>query len=133
MNVEPHFIPGAIYRFARTDLLRYYRAASTRSGTEFLYPISVDGARIADRRDDGRPYVILYFMTKWGKLAACGYWLNPREAFDKAYVTDATPDDLELIARDLSELPAVDEQLDDILNRDDIELDMEVWGELLAQ
>ena len=42
-------IDGAIYRFNRTDNLRYYRAAQTSAGTEFLYPIQVSGTRIADR------------------------------------------------------------------------------------
>jgi len=133
MNLEPStFIPNAIYRFTRTDELQYYRAATTKVGTEFLYPISVDGSRVASIASDGRTYVLLYFMTKWKKLAAAGYWLNPRKAFDAAYVTDATADDLELVAHDLAELVAVDAELDDVLNRDEIELDMEIWGELLA-
>ncbi|MEM7130186.1 MAG: hypothetical protein AAF702_27900 [Chloroflexota bacterium] len=130
MNTE--LIIGAIYRFTRTSELRYYRAACTQSGAEFLYPISVDGSRMAGTHGNGRPYVLLYFMTKWGKLAAGGYWLNPKKAFDKVYVTDATLDDLELIAHDLAELAVVHDELDDILNRDEIELDMEIWGELLA-
>lgn len=124
-------IPDAIYRFARTNELRYYRAACTQTGTEFLYPISIDGSRIAGTHSSGRSYVILYFVTKWGKLAAGGYWLNPKKAFDKLYVTDATPDDLELVTLELVDLPDVDAQLDDILNRDEIELDMEIWGGLL--
>ena len=125
------FVEGAIYRFNRTDQLRYYRAARTRSGIEFLYPINVRGTRIADQHASGRRYVILYFVTKWGKLAASGYWLDPKQAFEQAYVTDATQHDLELVTHDLEELPAVDAQLDNILNRFDIELDMEVWGSLL--
>jgi len=134
---------GAIYRFTRTDQLRYYRAARTSgrqasegiasTGTEFLYPIQVSGTRIADVSANGRRYVLLYFMTKWGKLAAAGYWLDPRQAFEKAYVTDATYDDLELVAHDLEELSERDEELDDILNRSAIELDMEVWGEFVNQ
>lgn len=131
--MDPSFIPNAIYRFTRTERLEYYRAAVTKSGYEFLYPISVDGSRAASTASDGRDYVLLYFMTKWQKLAAAGYWLNPRKAFDAAYVTDATAADLELVAHDLAELAEVDEQLDDIFNRDEIELDLEIWGELLAQ
>lgn len=127
------FTPNAIYRFTRTDELRYYRAAVTQIGTEFLYPISVSGSRIANTSDNGRPYVLLYFMTKWEKLAAVGYWLEPKQAFEKAYVTDATFEDLELVARDLTELAEVDTHLDNILNRDEIELDMEIWGELLEE
>lgn len=130
--MECSFIINAIYRFTRTDELQYYQAARTKIGTEFLYPISVDGSRVASTHTDGRSYVLLYFMTKWGKLAAAGYWLDPRRAFDAAYVTDATIEDLELVAHDLAELVAVDQQLDDILNRDEIELDMEIWGGLLA-
>lgn len=126
------FTEHAIYRFTRTNELRYYRAAVTGIGTEFLYPISVSGSRIASTHKNGRPYVLLYFMTKWGKLAAVGYWLEPKKAFEKAYVTDATPADLELVAHDLDELPDVDAHLDNILNRDEIELDMEIWGDLLG-
>ena len=125
------FTEGAIYRFNRTNQLRYYRAARTQSDMEFLYPISVNGSRIADQKDNGRPYVILYFMTKWGKLAASGYWLDPKEAFEKAYVTDATEDDLELVAYSLDELVEADVRLDDVLNRHEIEVDMEVWGSIL--
>ncbi len=66
----------AIYRFNRSSELRYYRAAYTSAGVAFLYPISVGGSRIADQHPDGRRYVILYFMTKWGKFAAAGYWLR---------------------------------------------------------
>ncbi|MCC9077491.1 hypothetical protein FKZ61_015425 [Litorilinea aerophila] len=123
--------PGAIYRFKRTNELRYYRAARTPSGVDFLYPISVNGSRIADRHPSGRRYVLLYFMTRWGKFAVGGYWLDPRKMFERAYVTDATPQDLELVTEDLADLPAVDAELDNILNRADIELDMEVWGSLL--
>jgi hypothetical protein len=126
-------IPGAIYRFNRTDNLRYYRAAQTQAGVAFLYPISLDGSRIASEDKSGRRYVILYFMTRWQKLAASGYWLDPKEAFDQAYVTDATVEDLDLVATDLERLPLVDDQLDNILNRLDIELDMEIWGSLLEQ
>lgn len=124
-------IEGAIYRFTRTDELAYYQAARTKTGIEFLFPIRTTGTRIAKTHPSGRQYVILYFMTRWGKLAAGGYWLNPRQGFEKAYVTDATESDLELVANNLDELPEVDKELDDILNRDEIELDMEVWGNLL--
>ena len=91
-------IPKAIYRFARTSKIRYFRAERTRSGIEFLYPISVSGSRIVDTSNSGRDYVILYLLTKWGRLAAGGYWLNPRKIFEKAYVTDATLSDLILVA-----------------------------------
>ena len=57
-NVLHH---GAIYRFNRTNQLRYYQAACTRSGIEFLYPIQVSGTRIAEESTQGRRYVILYF------------------------------------------------------------------------
>jgi hypothetical protein len=126
-------VDGAIYRFIRTDELRYYRAARTRSGVEFLYPIRVSGTRIAGRHENGRRYVILYFMTKWGKLAAGGYWLDPKQGFDKAYVTDATEADLHMVAHDLDELSLVYKGLEDILNRSDIELDLDVWGSLLQE
>ena len=126
-------IEGAIYRFTRTDELRYYRAARTKAGMDFLYPIQVNGTRLAGTHKNGRRYVLLYFMTKWGKLAASGYWLDPKQGFAKAYVTDATEDDLELVADDLEELSQVDPDLDNILNRTSIELDMDVWGALLAE
>ncbi|MEZ4832063.1 MAG: hypothetical protein R2873_08700 [Caldilineaceae bacterium] len=122
---------GAIYRFARTDNLRYYRAARTQAGVDFLYPIHVSGTRIADQHKSGRRYVILYFMTKWHKLAAVGYWLDPKQAFEQAYVTDATEDDLELVTEDIEELPHLDAELDNILNRHEIAVDVEVWGVLL--
>ncbi len=126
-------IPGAIYRFNRTQRLRYYRAARTQADVDFLYPISLDGARIADEHPSGRRYVLIYFMTQWGKLAASGYWLDPKQAFEKAYVTDATLDDLDMVALDLADLPQAADQLDNILNRHEIELDMEVWGGLLQE
>lgn len=126
-------ITNAIYRFIRSKELRYYRAARTRTGTEFLYPIHVEGTRLADEHPSGRRYVVLYFMTKWGKFAAAGYWLDPKRAFTQAYVTDATVADLELVAEELAELPHAAAQLDNILKRDEIELDMEVWGELLEE
>lgn len=126
-------IEGAIYRFTRTDELRYYRAARTKAGLDFLYPIQVNGTRLAGTHKNGRRYVLLYFMTKWGKLAASGYWLDPKQGFAKAYVTDATEDDLELVADDLEELSQVDPALDNILNRTSIELDMDVWGALLNE
>jgi hypothetical protein len=75
--------------------------------------------------------VYLYFMTKWDKLAAGGYWLDPRQGFTKAYVTDATEADLEMVASGLEELAEIDAHLDDILNRDEVELDLEGWGSLL--
>lgn len=125
--------PDAIYRFNRTRKIRYYRAARTRSGLDFLYPISVDGSRVAERSKAGREYVILYVLTRWGKLGAGGYWLNPRQMFEKIYVTDATLDDLVLVADDLSDLPDAHLLLDDILNRQQVELDMEVWGAALNE
>mgnify|MGYP000253434516 CR=1 FL=1 len=121
-------IEGAIYRFNRTDELRYYRAARTQAGMDFLYPIQVNGTRLAATHKNGRRYVLLYFMTEWGKLAATGYWLDPKQGFAKVYVTDATEEDLELITEDLDELAEIDTALDDVLNRASIELDMEVWG-----
>lgn len=124
-------IPGAIYRFIRTSELRYYRAEQTPSGVDFLYPIGVGGSRIADRHKDGRRYVLLYLMTRWGRFATAGYWLDPRQAFKKAYVTDATLEDLMLVTHDVSDLAVQHEQLEDILNRDEVDLDMEVWGSLL--
>ncbi len=124
-------IPKAVYRFARTSNIRYYRAERTRSGIEFLYPISVNGSRIVDTSRGGRDYVVLYLLTKWGKLAAGGYWLNPRKIFEKAYVTDATPSDLVLVAEKLEDLPDAHLLLDDVLNRAEVEVDMEVWGSAL--
>ena len=112
--------------------LRYYQAARTRSGIEFLFPIHVSGTRIASQHPNGRRYVIVYFMTQWGRLAASGYWLDPKQGFGKVYVTDVTVDDLEMVAEDLEELSQVDPDLDNILNRTSIELDMEVWSTLLA-
>lgn len=124
-------IPKAVYRFSRTSNIRYFRAERTRSGIEFLYPISINGSRIVDTSRGGRDYVILYLLTKWGRLAAGGYWLNPRKIFEKAYVTDATPEDLELVAERIEDLPDAHIQLDDVLNRADVEVDMEVWGNAL--
>lgn len=72
-------------------------------------------------------------MTQWGKLAASDYWLDPKKGFEKVYVTDATEEDLELITEDLEELAEIDSALDDVLNRSSIEVDMEVWGTLLAE
>lgn len=128
---QQSLIPDAIYRFNRNKNLRYYRACRTKSGIDFLYPISVDGSKIVDQHESGRQYVILYLVTKWGKLAAGGYWLNPKKAFKQVYVTDATIDDLAFVANRMEDLPAADRVLDDVLNRDDIQLDMEVWGSLL--
>lgn len=125
-------IPDAIYRFNRSRNIRYYRAARTRSGIDFLYPISLDGSRVADETTDGRSYVILYLLTRWGKLGAGGYWLNPKRAFDKIYVTDATLDDLVLVAEQVDDLPNAHLVLDDILNRAQVEVDMEVWGAALT-
>ncbi len=121
-------IQNAIYRFARTSKIRYFRAERTRSGIEFLYPINVSGSRIVDTSSSGRDYVILYLLTKWGKLAAGGYWLNPRKIFEKAYVTDATLADLILVAERIEDLPDAHLLLDDVLNRADVEVDLEVWG-----
>ncbi len=124
-------IQKAVYRFARTSNIRYFRAERTRSGIEFLYPISVKGSRIVDTSRDGRDYVVLYLLTKWGKLAAGGYWLNPKKIFEKAYVTDATPADLVLVAESLEDLPEAHLLLDDVVNREEVEVDMEVWGSAL--
>ncbi len=121
-------IQNAIYRFARTSKIRYFRAERTRSGIEFLYPINVSGSRIVDTSSSGRDYVILYLLTKWGKLAAGGYWLNPRKIFEKAYVTDATLADLILVAERIEDLPDAHLLLDDVLNRAEVEVDLEVWG-----
>lgn len=129
---QPKLIPGAIYRFGRSKQIRYYRAGRTRSGFEFLYPVSVNGSRIVDRSKDGREYVVLYILTKWGKLAAGGYWLNPKRMFEKAYVTDATLEDLVLVAASVEDLPDAHLELDDILNRFDVHVDMEIWGEALS-
>ena len=124
--------PEAIYRFNRSNKLRYYRAGRTESGIDFLVPISIDGSKIVDQATDGREYVILYILTKWGKLGAGGYWLNPKKMFEKVYVTDATVDDLDLVADDVQELYQVNDRLDNVLNRHEIQLDMEVWGKMLA-
>lgn len=124
-------IPKAVYRFARTRQIRYYRAEQTRSGIEFLCPISVSGSRIVDTNRDGREYVILYLLTKWGRFAAGGYWLNPRRIFEKAYVTDATPADLVLVSERLEDLPDAHLLLDDVLNRAEVQIDLEVWGAAL--
>ena len=71
---------------------------------------------------------MLYLLTKWGKLAAGGYWLNPRQIFEQAYVTDATPADLVLVAERVEDLPDAHLLLDDVLNRNEVEVDLEVWG-----
>lgn len=128
MDTKTKLIEGAIYRFMRTDNLRFYRAARTKTGVDFIYPVQTGGTRIADVSKQGRRYVIIYVMTQWGKFAAWGYWLDPKEAFKQSYVTDATPADLELVAPTLAELPDAASELDNILNRDEIELDLEVWG-----
>ena len=125
-------IADAIYRFNRSPHIRYYRVARTPSGIDFLYPISLDGSRVADQTKDGREYVILYLLTPWGKLGAGGYWLNPKRAFEKIYVTDATLDDLVLVAKRIDQLPNAHLVLDDILNRAQVEVDMEVWGAALT-
>ncbi len=132
-EIDSELIPGAVYRFGRTKEIRYYRAERTRSGLDFLYPIRVSGSRIVDIAADGREYVVLYLMTKWGKLAAGGYWLNPRQLFEKAYVTDATPADLVLVAERVEDLPDAHLLLDDILNRADVYVDMDVWGSALGE
>lgn len=125
-------IPDAIYRFNRSRQIAYYRAARTRSGIDFLYPISLDGSRVAEQTPEGREYVIVYLLTQWGKLGAGGYWLNPRQTFAKIYVTDATLDDLVLVAKRIDQLPNAHLVLDDILNRAQVEVDMEVWGAALT-
>jgi hypothetical protein len=56
-------IEGAVYRFNRTDELRYYRAARTKAGMDFLYPIQVNGTRLASTYKNGRRYVLLYLWT----------------------------------------------------------------------
>ena len=128
-----NLILDAIYRFNRSNNLRYYRARRTKSDMDFLYPISIDGSRVIDEAEDGRQYVILYVVTKWGKLGAGGYWLTPkRKTFERIYVTDATIGDLALVAHNLDELPDADQRLDDILNRFEVPLDMDVWGELMG-
>ncbi len=124
-------IPKAVYRFARTRNIRYYRAERTRSGIEFLYPISVGGSRIVDTSRTGRDFVVLYLLTKWGRLAAGGYWLNPKQIFEQAYVTDATPAELVLVAERIEDLPNAHLLLDDVLNRAEVDVDMEVWGSTL--
>ena len=124
-------IPKAVYRFARTRNIRYYRAERTRSGIEFLYPISVGGSRIVDTSRNGRDFVVLYLLTKWGRLAAGGYWLNPKQIFEQAYVTDATPAELVLVAERIEDLPNAHLLLDDVLNRAEVDVDMEVWGSAL--
>lgn len=124
-------IPNAIYRFNRSRQIRYYRAARTASGLDFLYPVSIDGSRVADQAKDGREYVLLYLLTRWGKLGAGGYWLNPKRAFEKIYVTDATLDDLVLVAEQVADLPNAHRFLDDVFNRAEVEVDMDVWGAAL--
>lgn len=124
-------IPNAVYRFTRTDKLVYYQAARTPSGINYLSPISVDGAELVSRDANGRGYVILYFVTPNGKLAASGYWLDTEEPFDYVYLTDATLADLDFVTEDLAALPTVDRRLDDVLHRYEIQLDMSVWGSLL--
>ena len=124
-------IPKAVYRFSRTRNIRYYRAERTRSGIEFLYPISVGGSRIVDTSRSGRDFVVLYLLTKWGRLAAGGYWLNPKQIFEQAYVTDATPAELVLVAERIEDLPNAHLLLDDVLNRAEVDVDMEVWGSAL--
>ena len=72
-------------------------------------------------------------LTKWGKLGAGGYWLNPKKTFEKVYVTDATLDDLVLVANSVDELPDAHLVLDDILNWAQVEVDMDVWGAALSE
>lgn len=124
-------IPNAIYRFNRTDALRYYQAGRTVSGIEYLSPISVDGSDLVSRHASGRPCIILYFVTADNIIAASGYWLDTEEPFAHVYVTDATVADLELVADDVTVLPTIDRRLDDVLHRHDVQLDMAVWGSLL--
>ena len=47
-------------------------------------------------------------MTKWRKLACRRLLAGSKEAFERAYVTDATEADLELVAEVLEELPEKD-------------------------
>ena len=82
----------------------------------FTRSVSTDLASSTQSRN-GRDYVILYLLTKWGKLAAGGYWLNPKKIFEKAYVTDATLADLVLVAERLEDLPEAHLLLDDVFNR----------------
>jgi hypothetical protein len=122
--------PGAVYRFNRNNNLRYYRAGRTKAGLDFLFPIHPDGSFLIEEHSSGRRYVVLYYITKWGKLAARGYWIKGGKPFKRVIVTDATVDDLDLVTEHIDELPEAARQLDDILNRFDVELDMDVWGEL---
>jgi len=132
-KIIPMLTPGAIYRFNRNRNLRYYKAFRTRSGIDYLFPISVDGSKVIDQHASGRRYVILYFVTQWGKLGARGYWVDTGKPFQRVFVSDATPDDLDLVTEDIATLPDVDRQLDNVLNRDAIQLDMEVWGDLFTE
>lgn len=125
-------IPNAVYRFNRTARLTYYQAGRTASGIDYLSPISVDGSELVSRHASGRDYIILYFVTQKGTLAAGGYWLDPAAPFTHVYMTDATVADLDLVTEDIATLPSVDRRLDDVLHRHDIQLDMEVWGSFLA-
>jgi hypothetical protein len=124
-------IPTAIYRFTRTTKLTYYQASRTPSGIDYLSPVSVDGSEIINRHASGRRYIILYFVTESNALAAGGYWVDGDEPFAHVYVTDATVADLELVAEEIAALPTVDRRLDDVLHRHDIQVDMDVWGNLL--
>ncbi|MEZ4583386.1 MAG: hypothetical protein R3A10_17410 [Caldilineaceae bacterium] len=63
-----------------------------------------------------------------GQAGRLGLLARSQEAFKQSYVTDATPADLELVASTLAELPDAAGELDNVLNRDEIELDMEIWG-----
>jgi hypothetical protein len=56
-------VEGAIYRFNRTDELRYCRAARTKAGMDFPYPVQVNGTRLAGTHKNGRRYVLLYLWT----------------------------------------------------------------------
>jgi hypothetical protein len=124
-------IPNAIYRFNRTDKLLYYQAGRTPSGIEYLSPISVDGIDLVSRHPSGRTYILLYFVIQNDVLAVSGYWLDSAQPFANVYITDATVADLVLVTEDIVTLPTVDRRLDDVLHRHDIQLDMEVWGNLL--
>ena len=124
-------IPNAVYRFNRTNKLTYYQAGRTPSGIDYLSPISIDGSDLVSHHASGRDYLIVYFVTADGLLAAGGYWLDTAEPFTYVYVTDATVADLDLVSADISTLPSVDRRLEDVLHRHDIQLDMEVWGSLL--
>ena len=123
---------NAIYRFNRTKHLHYYQARRTPGGLEYLTPVSIDGADVVKRHSSGRTYVILYFVLSDGQLASSGYWLGSRQPFENIYITDATTADLEFIAEEIAALPDADRRLDDIFNRHEVQVDLDIWGEVLG-